>query len=167
VVCHRGVLRVGDVLTTVTHPGGATVPVDLTVEAIDLTSGPTMQLEAYLTGRVRLTGRGVEAVQPGSTVENAREWQFASDARPPLPTSLGSPRSTGAYAHLPEGQQPRLLVDEAVELSRATTAFRLVLAVPHLVVLWLLSWAAAVVGLIGWLAALVTGRLPEWAGTRR
>ena len=38
---------------------------------------------------------------------------------------------------------------------------RLILAIPHIVVLWALSIAAEVVALICWFAALVTGRLPD------
>ena len=46
---------------------------------------------------------------------------------------------------------------------RATVATRLILAVPHLLALSFLGAAAFPVVVIGWLAALVTGRLPRFA----
>jgi hypothetical protein len=42
---------------------------------------------------------------------------------------------------------------------------RLLMAIPHLVVLEFLAIAAAVIGFIGWWGALFTGRLPEFAAT--
>jgi hypothetical protein len=55
----------------------------------------------------------------------------------------------------------RLLLDDDLRRSRLTVLFRLILAIPHIVVLILFSLAAAVVAVLGWFAALVTGRLPE------
>jgi len=43
---------------------------------------------------------------------------------------------------------------------RVITAFRLLLAIPHFLVLYVLAIAAEVVAVIGWFAALFTGRLP-------
>ena len=48
---------------------------------------------------------------------------------------------------------------------RATVAIRLILAVPHLLALYFLGIAALAVVVIGWLGALVTGRLPRFAAT--
>ncbi len=48
---------------------------------------------------------------------------------------------------------------------RATVAVRLILAIPHLIALYFLGIAAFVVAVIGWLGALVTGRLPGFAAT--
>jgi hypothetical protein len=48
---------------------------------------------------------------------------------------------------------------------RATVAIRLILAVPHLLALSFLGIAAFPVVVIGWLGALVTGRLPRFAAT--
>ncbi len=48
---------------------------------------------------------------------------------------------------------------------RATVAFRLILAIPHFIVLYALGIAASVVVLIGWFGALATGRLPLFAAT--
>jgi hypothetical protein len=49
--------------------------------------------------------------------------------------------------------------------SRGTVLIRLILAIPHLVVLWALSIAAVVVAFIGWWGALFTGQLPAFAAT--
>src|SRR5215813_7837183 len=43
---------------------------------------------------------------------------------------------------------------------RVTVLFRLLMAIPHLIVLYALGIAAEVVAVIGWFAALFTGRLP-------
>ncbi len=48
---------------------------------------------------------------------------------------------------------------------RWTIAIRIILAIPHLFVLWFLTIALEVVVFISWFAALFTGRLPEWAHT--
>jgi hypothetical protein len=45
--------------------------------------------------------------------------------------------------------------------NRWTVLFRLLLSVPQLVVLYFVSIAAGLVLIVGWFAALVTGRLPE------
>lgn len=47
--------------------------------------------------------------------------------------------------------------------NRLTVAFRLILVIPHLVVLLALGIALEVVAFLGWWAALFTGRLPQWA----
>src|SRR3974390_3173191 len=47
--------------------------------------------------------------------------------------------------------------------SRVTVLFRLLLAIPHAIVLYALGIAAEVVAIIGWFAALFTGRLPAFA----
>jgi len=43
---------------------------------------------------------------------------------------------------------------------RVTVLFRLLLAIPHYIVLYALTIAAGIVAVIGWFAALFTGRLP-------
>ena len=50
---------------------------------------------------------------------------------------------------------------EPADQRRLTVLVRLILAIPHIVVLWALGIAAEVVALICWFAALVTGRLPD------
>src|ERR1700760_2995918 len=47
--------------------------------------------------------------------------------------------------------------------SRLTVAFRIFMAIPQLIVLWLLGIAAIVITIIGWFGALFTGRLPVFA----
>ncbi len=47
--------------------------------------------------------------------------------------------------------------------SRPTVAFRIFMAIPQLIVLWLLGIAAIVITIIGWFGALFTGRLPVFA----
>lgn len=47
--------------------------------------------------------------------------------------------------------------------SRVTVLFRLLMAIPQLIVLWVLGIAAFVVTVIGWFGALFTGRLPDFA----
>jgi hypothetical protein len=55
----------------------------------------------------------------------------------------------------------RLHAGEDRERNRLTVAFRLILAIPHL--LWLALWsiAAFFAAIAGWFAALATGRLPD------
>ncbi|WP_067699566.1 DUF4389 domain-containing protein [Nocardia jejuensis] len=48
--------------------------------------------------------------------------------------------------------------------TRWTILLRLLLVIPHLIVLWALSIAAFVVVVCGWFGALFTGRLPQWCG---
>ena len=52
-----------------------------------------------------------------------------------------------------------------VAQNRLTVAFRLILAIPQFIVLYILFIAFFFVMVIGWFAALFTGRLPEWAHT--
>ena len=47
--------------------------------------------------------------------------------------------------------------------SRLTVAFRILMAIPQLIVLWLLGIAAIVITIIGWFGALFTVRLPVFA----
>jgi Domain of unknown function (DUF4389) len=56
-------------------------------------------------------------------------------------------------------------VSEPVPQRRVTVAFRLILAVPHLFVLYFSLIAVLVVAFIGWWGALFTGRLPQFAVT--
>src|SRR5215469_10100058 len=46
--------------------------------------------------------------------------------------------------------------------SRLTVAFRVILAIPQFIVVWALTIAAEVLAIIGWFAALFTGRLPDF-----
>jgi Domain of unknown function (DUF4389) len=49
--------------------------------------------------------------------------------------------------------------------NRLTVLVRLILLIPQIIVLALLAIALFFVAIIGWFAALITGRLPEWAST--
>lgn len=55
----------------------------------------------------------------------------------------------------------RLIVTDDCKRSRLTVFFRLLLAIPHFI--WITLWAIAAffVIIVGWFAALFTGRLPE------
>jgi hypothetical protein len=55
----------------------------------------------------------------------------------------------------------RLHVNDDLQRSRLTVFFRLLLAIPHLIVLALWSIAAYIVAIISWFAALFAGRLPD------
>jgi hypothetical protein len=64
----------------------------------------------------------------------------------------------------PSAPTPVLVaVGAPVKQDRLTVAFRLILAIPHLIALYALGIAASVIVVIGWFAALFTGRLPAFA----
>jgi hypothetical protein len=74
--------------------------------------------------------------------------------------------ATGAGAPATEQSTPApVLVAFAgsAPQSRVTVAFRIIMAIPQLIVLWLLGIAAMVITIIGWFGALFTGRLPVFA----
>jgi hypothetical protein len=48
---------------------------------------------------------------------------------------------------------------------RVTVAFRAILTIPHLVVLYVLGLVASIMGVIGWFAALFTGSIPVFCAT--
>ena len=54
-------------------------------------------------------------------------------------------------------------VSEPARQRRVTVAFRILLAVPHLFLLYWISLAAGIIVFIGWWGALFTGRLPQFA----
>ena len=53
----------------------------------------------------------------------------------------------------------------AADQNRVTVLFRIFMAIPQIIVLYFLFIAAFFVAVIGWFAALFTGRLPQWAYT--
>jgi hypothetical protein len=55
----------------------------------------------------------------------------------------------------------RLQVDYPEKLSRLTTFFRYILAIPHLFVLYFLGIAAGVIMFLAWFAIIFTGRFPK------
>src|ERR1700759_586269 len=56
-------------------------------------------------------------------------------------------------------------VGGAASQRRATVAIRFILAIPHFLTLYFMGYAVFVVVVIGWLGALVTGRLPGFAAS--
>ena len=72
----------------------------------------------------------------------------------------------GAESPVPAGPPPILVAaaDPAPQ-RRWTVLLRFILAVPHLVVLCILSFVAGIIAFLGWWGALFTGRLPEFAVT--
>jgi len=74
--------------------------------------------------------------------------------------------ATGAGAPATEQSTPvpvLVAFADSAPQSRATVAFRIIMAIPQLIVLWLLGIAAMVITIIGWFGALFTGRLPVFA----
>ena len=61
----------------------------------------------------------------------------------------------------PPERSVRLELEEDGRRSRLTVFFRLLLAIPHLIVLSLWSYAIWLAAFVGWIAALATGRLPD------
>jgi hypothetical protein len=62
------------------------------------------------------------------------------------------------------GDDPRVRVEVEPQIedrNRVTTGFRLILALPHLIVLALLAIALAIVAIIGFFAVVFTGQWPE------
>ena len=70
----------------------------------------------------------------------------------------GGPPGDGGEPGAPD--EILLAFAEPAEQRRLTVLVRLILAIPHLIVLYVLSIASEVVALICWFAALFTGRLP-------
>jgi len=67
------------------------------------------------------------------------------------------------YPPFDEGSYPAELRLEPTggERDRLTVAFRIILAIPHLLIVWVLGVAWALSTLIAWFAILFTGRYPE------
>ena len=81
-------------------------------------------------------------------------------------TSYYPPTAPSRQTGGPGAAGPVLVaVDGPAAQRRATVAIRAVLAIPHVFALYFLGIGALVVAVIGWLGALVTGRLPRFAAT--
>jgi hypothetical protein len=52
-------------------------------------------------------------------------------------------------------------VEPPTEQRRLITAFRLILAIPALILNWVFSQVLQIVGILGWLVAIVIGRMPR------
>ena len=82
-------------------------------------------------------------------------WRVRSSAYTALLRDEYPPFGEAAYpveTDIPVPLEPR---------DRLTVAFRPILALPHLLLIWLLGIAWGVVSLVAWFAILVTGRYPE------
>ena len=67
-----------------------------------------------------------------------------------------------AFTGLPRETHPvSLVLNDDLQRWRLTAAFRLLLAIPHLVVLGLWELRIVPAAVVGWVAALVLGRLPD------
>lgn len=69
--------------------------------------------------------------------------------------------SPGRTAGHPEEFLPVLDITEPTRQRRLTVLLRLLLLIPHFIVLFFLHIAAVLTVIVGWFAALVLGRLPE------
>ncbi|MGH3471809.1 MAG: DUF4389 domain-containing protein [Nocardioidaceae bacterium] len=166
----RGIVRVGDQITVATYPDGSRLAVGAVVGAIETGTGSASELGVGAAGRLRLTGAGLSSLRRGAMLDTTRS---ASQAPPAPPAVTTSPYPTyPAYAS-GQGPQPatsgaapttpQLDVDEPSRLGRVSVAFRLLLLIPQVIVLWAFSIAAEILLVLGWFAALVMGRLPGWA----
>jgi uncharacterized protein DUF4389 len=77
---------------------------------------------------------------------------------PRYPTS--DPTLAEDFSELPE-HPVRIVVDDELERSRLTVLFRLFLAIPHFVWLFLWTIAAVLAAIVAWFAALVSAQVPE------
>jgi hypothetical protein len=77
---------------------------------------------------------------------------------PRYPSS--DPSRAEPYAELPE-HPVQIVVADGLERSRLTVLFRLLLAIPHFV--WLFLWGIPMLlaAVVAWFVALVTGRVPD------
>lgn len=79
-------------------------------------------------------------------------------------TSYDPPASSAPPNRGPDSPDTVLLsVTGPAAQRRSTVAIRVILAVPHLLAVYVLGIAASVVAVIGWFGALFTGRLPGFA----
>lgn len=107
------------------------------------------------TGKLPAGLASFQAMYVRYTVRTATYAAFLREEYPPF--------TFEATSHDP-GDDPRVGVDFEPELedrNRLTTGFRLILVIPHALVLALLSIAAAVVVIIGGFAVLFTGHWPD------
>jgi len=99
------------------------------------------------------TGRAPDGLQRLSAFY--LRWRVRSSAYTALLRDEYPPFGEAAYpveTDIPVPLEPR---------DRLTVAFRPILALPHLLLVWLLGIAWGVVSLVAWFAILVTGRYPE------
>jgi hypothetical protein len=110
---------------------------------------------------ILITGRlpdGIANFQAMYLRYTYRTYSYAGFLREPYPPF-------GFTTSSPDpGDDPPIRVDITPDLenrNRLTVAFRIILAIPHLIVLTLLTIAAVVAWIIAFFAVLFTGRWPE------
>ena len=76
---------------------------------------------------------------------------------------MGARESTGPPGIIRRvaGHPVRMEIEDDLDRSRLTVFFRLLLAIPHYIWIFLWSIAAAVVAIINWFATLITGQSPQ------
>lgn len=74
---------------------------------------------------------------------------------------MTEPTSTPQYGAAETEWLPVLDIDPPLKQSRLAVFFRMLLVIPHLIVLWVLGIIAFFVTVFGWFAALFMGRLPD------
>jgi hypothetical protein len=85
----------------------------------------------------------------------------AQDDTPPTPAGSGSPIEPGpAAASAPAGYPATFDADYVEQRNRLTTFFRLILAIPAVIVVALYGLAAGIAALIAWFAIVFTARYP-------
>ena len=88
----------------------------------------------------------------------AQSWGYALLLTDRYPNS--NPELIGSPAPLPE-HPITMRVDDDLRRSRLTVFFRLLLAIPHIVWLFLWGIAAFVAVIVNWVVTLITGRSPD------
>jgi hypothetical protein len=77
----------------------------------------------------------------------------------PAPPPPGDPPAAPPTAEAePPGDRARIVVRDDLERSRPTVFFRLILVIPHLIVLAIFSLLALTIAVINWFAILFTGK---------
>src|SRR3954465_12063685 len=96
---------------------------------------------------------------PDTTTEGADQAATDSPYAPAPPAPWSAPQAAPAGGP----PRPQVLVarDVTAKSNRLTVAFRIILAIPHIIVLYALNLALEIVGLISWFAALFTAEVPQ------
>jgi Domain of unknown function (DUF4389) len=78
-----------------------------------------------------------------------------------VPPTDEDPQPAPGEAPTGEGEQVRIVIRDDLERSRLTVGFRLILAIPHLIVLYFWGLIAVVMAVINWFAIMFSGRTVE------
>jgi Domain of unknown function (DUF4389) len=81
-----------------------------------------------------------------------------SGAPPPDGDTQPGPGEAAPAERISEGEQVRIVIEDELERSRLTVFFRLILAIPHLIFLYVWGLLAAVMAVINWFAIVFSGR---------